>query len=40
LAVLLLNGCSVDEGVRLIEQSNGRLRAALALVRRHGSDAA
>jgi N-acetylmuramic acid 6-phosphate etherase len=40
LAVLLLHGCSVDEGVRLIEQSNGRLRAALALVRRHGSDAA
>jgi N-acetylmuramic acid 6-phosphate etherase len=39
LAVLLLNGCSVDEGVRLIEQSNGRLRAALAHVR-HGSDAA
>jgi len=40
LAVLLLNGCSVDEGVRLIEQSNGRLRAALEHIRRHGSDAA
>jgi len=40
LAVLLLHGCSVDDGVRLIEQSNGRLRAALALVDRHGSDAA
>src|SRR5499427_885774 len=40
LAVLLLNGCSVDEGVRLIEQSNGRLRAALEHVRQHGSDAA
>ena len=39
LAVLLLNGCSVDEGVRLIEQSNGRLRAALEYVHRHGSDA-
>ena len=39
LAVLLLNGCSVDDGRRLIEQSNGRLRAALAHVR-HGSDAA
>jgi N-acetylmuramic acid 6-phosphate etherase len=39
LAVLLLHGCSVDEGVRLIEQSNGQLRAALAHVR-HGSDAA
>src|SRR5262245_37886587 len=35
LAVLLLNGCSVDEGIRLIEQSNGRLRAALEHVRRH-----
>jgi len=40
LAVLLLNGCSVEQGVRLIEQSNGRLRAALEHVRRHGSDAA
>jgi len=40
LAVLLLNGCNVDEGVRLIEQSNGRLRAALEHVRQHGSDAA
>src|SRR5262249_50245776 len=40
LAVLLLNGCSVDHGIRLIEQSNGRLRVALEHVRRHGSDAA
>ena len=40
LAVLLLNGCSVEQGIRLIEQSNGRLRAALAHVRQHGSDAA
>jgi N-acetylmuramic acid 6-phosphate etherase len=40
LAVLLLNGCSVEQGIRLIEQSNGRLRAALEHVRLHGSDAA
>jgi len=37
LAVLLLNGCSVDEGLRLIEEANGRLGAALAFVRRQGS---
>src|SRR5262249_16039264 len=36
LAVLLLNGCGVDEGTRLIEQANGRLREALARVRRQG----
>jgi N-acetylmuramic acid 6-phosphate etherase len=36
LAVLLLNGCSVDEGIRLIEQTNGRLGAALARVRGEG----
>jgi N-acetylmuramic acid 6-phosphate etherase len=34
LAVLLLNGCSVDDGLRLIAQANGRLGAALALARR------
>ena len=39
LAVLLLNGCSVDDGLRLIEQANGRLGEALALARRQGSDA-
>jgi N-acetylmuramic acid 6-phosphate etherase len=37
LAVLLLSGCSVDEGIRLIEQTNGRLGVALARVRRQGS---
>jgi N-acetylmuramic acid 6-phosphate etherase len=37
LAVLLLNGCSVDDGRRLIEQSNGRLGVALARVRGQGS---
>jgi len=39
LAVLLLNGCSVDDGLRLIAQANGRLGEALALARRQGSDA-
>ena len=37
LAVLLLNGCSVDDGIRLIEQANGRLGVALARVRRQGT---
>ena len=37
LAVLLLNGCSVDDGIRLIEQAKGRLRVALAGVRGEGS---
>jgi N-acetylmuramic acid 6-phosphate etherase len=37
LAVLLLNGCSVDDAIRLIEQSNGRLAGALARVRGKGS---
>jgi N-acetylmuramic acid 6-phosphate etherase len=37
LAVLLLNGCSVDDGIRLIEQANGRLGVALARVRGEGS---
>jgi N-acetylmuramic acid 6-phosphate etherase len=32
LAVLLLKGCSVDDGIGLIEQANGRLRVALARV--------
>jgi N-acetylmuramic acid 6-phosphate etherase len=34
LAVLLLHGCSSDEGVRALEHANGRLRSALALVRK------
>ena len=37
LAVLLLNGCSVDDGIRLVEQANGRLGAALARARGGGS---
>jgi N-acetylmuramic acid 6-phosphate etherase len=36
LAVLLLNGCSVDDGIRLVEQANGRLGAALARARGEG----
>jgi N-acetylmuramic acid 6-phosphate etherase len=40
LAVLLLNGCSVDDGVRLIEQANGRLGVALARVRGQGGGGA
>jgi N-acetylmuramic acid 6-phosphate etherase len=40
LAVLMLNGCSVDDGTRLIEQSNGRLGVALARVRREGGGVA
>jgi N-acetylmuramic acid 6-phosphate etherase len=36
LAVLLLNGCSVEDGIRLIEQSNGRLALALAQARGEG----
>lgn len=40
LAVLLLHGCDLDEGVRLIEQAEGHLRAALATLRKRGSDAA
>jgi N-acetylmuramic acid 6-phosphate etherase len=36
LAVLLLNGCGVDDGLQLIEQSNGRLGVALARARGEG----
>ena len=41
LAVMLLHGCSADEGVRLLDRAQGRLRSALALVgARRGTDAA
>jgi N-acetylmuramic acid 6-phosphate etherase len=40
LAVLLLHGCDLDEGVRLIEQAEGHLRAALGALQKRGSDAA
>ncbi len=36
LAVLLLNGCGVDDGIQQIEQANGRLGVALARVRGGG----
>jgi N-acetylmuramic acid 6-phosphate etherase len=39
LAVLLLRGCDVETGVRLMERAEGRLRTALAMQHR-GSDAA
>jgi N-acetylmuramic acid 6-phosphate etherase len=34
LAVLLLHGCDLDQGVRLMERTQGHLRAALAMQRR------
>jgi N-acetylmuramic acid 6-phosphate etherase len=40
LAVMLLHGCNVDEGVRLIDRAGGQLRQALALIGRRGTDAA
>ena len=40
LAVMLLQGCSVEEGVRLIDLAQGRLRSALALIGTRGTDAA
>jgi N-acetylmuramic acid 6-phosphate etherase len=40
LAVMVLHGCGVDEGVRLIEQAEGRLRSALALIGKRGTHAA
>jgi N-acetylmuramic acid 6-phosphate etherase len=40
LAVMLLNGCSPEEGARLIDQAGGRLRSALALIGRRGAGVA
>jgi N-acetylmuramic acid 6-phosphate etherase len=40
LAVLVLHGCELEEGARLIERSGGHLRSALALMRQRGTDAA
>jgi N-acetylmuramic acid 6-phosphate etherase len=40
LAVLLLNGCDVEEGIRLLERSQGHLRAALMMLQQRDSDAA
>jgi len=41
LAVMLLHGCTPDEGVRLLDRAQGRLRSALAQIgERRGTDAA
>jgi N-acetylmuramic acid 6-phosphate etherase len=40
LAVMLLHGCSPEEGARLIDQAGGQLRLALALIGRRGTDVA
>ncbi len=40
LAVMLLHGCTVETGVRLLDEARGQLRAALALIGRRGTDAA
>jgi N-acetylmuramic acid 6-phosphate etherase len=40
LAVMLLHGCDVEDGSRLIDRAGGRLRSALALIDRRGTDAA
>jgi N-acetylmuramic acid 6-phosphate etherase len=40
LAVMLLRGCDLERGVRLLDQADGRLRSALALILRHDTDAA
>jgi N-acetylmuramic acid 6-phosphate etherase len=40
LAVMLLRGCKVTEGARLIDRAGGNLRAALAAIGQRGTDAA
>jgi N-acetylmuramic acid 6-phosphate etherase len=40
LAVMLLNCCDVEKGVRLIDRAGGRLRSALEAVRKRDSHAA
>jgi N-acetylmuramic acid 6-phosphate etherase len=40
LATMVLNGCSLDDGVRLLERAGGHLRAALAAMERRDTDAA
>ena len=40
LAVMLLRGCDLERGARLLDQAHGRLRTALALIGRRGTDAA
>ena len=40
LAVMLLRGCSPEQGVQLLQQARGQLRSALALISQRGTDAA
>ena len=40
LAVLLLHGCDLEQGVRLLERAEGHLRAALTMMEQAGSDVA
>ncbi len=40
LAVMLLRGCSPEQGTRLLDEAEGRLRSALALIARRSTDAA
>ena len=40
LAVMLLNGCSLERGTELLDRAGGRLRKALALVGQRSFDAA
>lgn len=40
LAVMLLQGCNVEEGARLIDRAGGHLRSALALIGQRDTDAA
>jgi N-acetylmuramic acid 6-phosphate etherase len=40
LAVMLLRGCDPARGAQLLDQAGGQLRAALALMKRRGTDAA
>ena len=40
LAVMLLHGCEPEQGAKLLDEAQGHLRAALALIGRRGWDAA
>jgi N-acetylmuramic acid 6-phosphate etherase len=40
LAVMLLHGCTLEQGVQLLDRAQGRLRSALALIGTRGTDAA
>jgi hypothetical protein len=38
--MMLLRGCDLERGARLLDQADGRLRSALASIVRHDTDAA